>query len=69
MKFFIFFKIRESSKKSDLIDRLISMIGFRNILVHEYEDVNIDIVFNILQNCLKDIEDYLLTIVDYFKLD
>lgn len=56
-------------KKSDLIDRLISMIGFRNILVHEYEDVNIDIVFNILQNCLKDIEDYLLTIVDYFKLD
>ncbi len=56
-------------KKSDLIDRLISMIGFRNILVHEYEDVNIDIVFIILQNCLKDIEDYLLIIVDYFKLD
>lgn len=52
---------------SDLTEKLVSMVGFRNILVHGYEDIELDIVFNILHNCLQDIDDYLLSVVDYFK--
>ena len=48
---------------------MISMVSFRNILVHEYETINFDIVCNILHHHLKDINEYLLTLVSYFKLD
>lgn len=44
------------------------MIGFRNILVHEYEEVDIDIVYQILHDRLKDIKEYLMSVVDYFGL-
>lgn len=54
--------------KANLAERLVSMVGFRNILIHEYEDINLDIVHNIIQNRLKDIDEYLLAIVDYFNL-
>ncbi len=50
-------------------EEMISMVGFRNILVHEYENINFDIVYNILHHHLKDINEYLLAIVNYFKLD
>ncbi len=55
--------------KADLRERMVSMIGFRNILVHEYEEVNLDVVYNILHNRLKDINEYLLSVVDFFKLN
>ena len=54
--------------EADLTERLVAMIGFRNILIHEYDDINIDIVYDILQNRLKDIDQYLLSIIDYFNL-
>ena len=54
--------------EAELTERLVSMIGFRNILIHEYDDINIDIVYDILQNRLKDIDQYLLSIIDYFNL-
>jgi len=41
---------------SDLCERWIRMIGFRNTLVHEYIDIDRAIVFEILQNGLEDIE-------------
>ena len=37
-------------------DKWIKMIGFRNTLVHEYIDVDLDIVYDILQKGLEDIE-------------
>jgi len=54
--------------EAELTERLVSMIGFRNILIHEYDDINIDIVYDVLQNRLKDIDQYLLSIIDYFNL-
>ena len=33
------------------------MIGFRNILVHDYLDVDRKIVHNVLQNGLADLEE------------
>lgn len=41
---------------SDLCEKWIRMIGFRNTLVHEYIDIDRAIVFEILQNGLEDIE-------------
>ncbi len=55
--------------KAGLRERMVSMIGFRNILVHEYEEVNLDVVYNILHNRLKDINEYLLSVVDFFELN
>ncbi len=55
--------------KAEMADKIISMVGFRNILVHEYETINFDIVCNILHHHLKDINEYLLAIVNHFKLD
>ena len=40
----------------DLKEVWIRMIGFRNTLVHEYIDIDRKIVYEILQNNLKDIE-------------
>jgi len=54
--------------KRDLVEKIVSMTGFRNILIHEYEEVNLDIVHNILVSHLDDIDEYLLAIVNYFKL-
>ncbi len=55
--------------QAEMVEKMISMVGFRNILVHEYETINFDIVCNILQHHLKDINEYLLAIVNRFKLD
>jgi uncharacterized protein YutE (UPF0331/DUF86 family) len=66
----IFYILRDKGViKVDLTKRMVSMIGFRNVLVHEYEDINLDIVYNILHHHLRDINEYLLAIVNYFKLD
>lgn len=55
--------------QAEMVEKMISMVGFRNILVHEYETINFDIVCNILHHHLKDINEYLLAIVKRFKLD
>ncbi|HHT9134082.1 MAG TPA: type VII toxin-antitoxin system HepT family RNase toxin [Candidatus Avalokitesvara rifleensis] len=52
----------------DSAEKMASMVGFRNILIHEYEDINLDIVYNILHRHLDDIDEYLLTVVNHFKL-
>ncbi len=54
--------------ETEMTEKMVSIVGFRNILIHEYETVNIDIVYNILRNHMEDISAYLLTIVNYFKL-
>jgi uncharacterized protein YutE (UPF0331/DUF86 family) len=55
--------------KAEVSEKMISMVGFRNILVHEYETISFDIVCNILHHHLKDINEYLLAIVTHFNLD
>jgi uncharacterized protein YutE (UPF0331/DUF86 family) len=43
---------------ADLCDRLGRMAGFRNVLVHGYQDVNLDVVRDILANRLDDLLTY-----------
>lgn len=40
----------------ELTDIFIRIIGFRNILVHEYLEINLDIVYKVMENNLKDLE-------------
>ena len=47
---------KESFFGDDLRETWIRMIGFRNILVHDYLDIDREIVHDVLQNSLKDIE-------------
>lgn len=45
-----------------------SMVGFRNIIAHEYLDINKRLVFDIMKNQLEDIHSFIRTICDlYFK--
>lgn len=41
----------------DLREKWIRMVGFRNILVHDYLDVDRKIVYNVLQKHLTDLEE------------
>lgn len=50
-----------------LTEKLIKMAGFRNIIAHDYEDLDFGIIYDVLQNHLQDIEDFLVVIKD--KLD
>jgi len=41
---------------SDMENELLQMIGFRNTLVHDYVEIDRRIVYDVLQNHLKDFE-------------
>ena len=43
----------------ELADKMVKMTGFRNIIAHDYEKINYDIVYDVLQNRLKDIEEFI----------
>ena len=47
---------------NDLAEKMVKMTGFRNIIVHDYEKINYDILYEVLQKGLKDIEKLLLAI-------
>lgn len=43
----------------ELVQEMAKLVGFRNIMAHDYDRVNYDIVYDILQFRLKDIEAFL----------
>jgi len=55
------FQILQEEKiiSRDLAVKLSKMVGFRNIIAHDYEEIDSDIVFDILKNKLPDIEEFL----------
>ena len=46
----------------DLTQRLIPMAGLRNILVHDYLDVDRGRIYTLLQDCLEDFEQFAIQI-------
>lgn len=50
---------------SNLKINLCNMAGFRNILVHDYVKLDREIVYDIIKNNLKDIEDFRDIAVEY----
>lgn len=55
--------------KNDIIkqnkDRYIQMAKFRNVIVHDYTDIDEDIVLNILKNGLNDLKEIFKWYKDY----
>lgn len=51
----------------DFSNKIKGMAGFRNVLVHEYADVDVDVVTKVLNNSLDDFEQFAKYINDYLK--
>lgn len=53
--------------KEELVERLIGMVRFRNIVVHDYEKIDPEIVVGILQRHLSDFSHFNDTMVNLIK--
>jgi uncharacterized protein YutE (UPF0331/DUF86 family) len=55
------FLILEEEKIIDkkLAEQLVKMVGFRNILAHDYTEIDYEIVYEVLHKRLRDIEEFL----------
>ncbi len=51
-----------------MMKKMQSMVGFRNIAVHDYTSLDIEILKSILKNNLKDIEDFYTAILKKFNI-
>jgi len=51
----------------ELADRLMKMTGFRNMAVHEYQQLNIDIVISIINKDADDLVRFTGMMLDIFK--
>lgn len=51
-----------------LAEKLAGMAGFRNVIAHDYEKINYDIVYEVLHKGLGDIEKFLAAIKKSFRL-
>jgi uncharacterized protein YutE (UPF0331/DUF86 family) len=49
----------------EIKENWIKMIGFRNVLVHDYLDIDLSLVYDILTNRLKDFEKIKLTFAQF----
>ena len=57
----------ESIIPLELNERLIRMVGFRNILTHDYESIDYDIVYKVLKKDVEDIKWFIETIKKYLS--
>ena len=46
----------------DLTEKMVKMTGLRNIIAHDYEKINFEIIVDVLQNRLEDIKKFLTAI-------
>ena len=51
----------------DLSKKMQSMVGFRNIAIHDYQAINVEILKTILVKHLKDLEDFYAVILVHFN--
>jgi uncharacterized protein YutE (UPF0331/DUF86 family) len=54
---------------ADLAEKFENMVGFRNIAVHEYQEIDIAVLKTILIRNLRDFEDFYAAVVVFFRLD
>jgi uncharacterized protein YutE (UPF0331/DUF86 family) len=46
----------------DITEKMVKAVGFRNLIVHEYEQIELRQVFEITQEDIKDLNEYLKSI-------
>jgi uncharacterized protein YutE (UPF0331/DUF86 family) len=42
----------------EMAKKMVAMVGFRNVMAHDYEKVNYDIVYDVLHNRLTDVAEF-----------
>ena len=52
----------------DLKEKLVKMAKFRNIISHDYEDLDFTIIYDVLQKHLQDIEEFLSVVEDKLNI-
>lgn len=52
----------------ELGEKLVKMVGFRNIVAHAYEKIDFDIIYDVLQNRLEDIEEFIKQVREKLKI-
>jgi uncharacterized protein YutE (UPF0331/DUF86 family) len=52
----------------DLSKRMQAMVGFRNIAIHDYQAINVEILKTILIQNLKDVEEFYTVILVHFNI-
>jgi uncharacterized protein YutE (UPF0331/DUF86 family) len=64
------FELLESAKviSKTLSQKMQSMVGFRNIAIHDYQNLNVEILKAILSKHLKDLEQFYTAILTHFKI-
>lgn len=51
--------------KDDLRDKLVGMVGFRNVMAHDYDNVDYEIVYNVIHKGVKDLEAFIKIIENF----
>lgn len=51
----------------ELTEKMVKMTGFRNIIAHDYEEIDYSIVYDILNTGTNDIKDFLKAIESVFE--
>ncbi len=51
---------------SEQMNIMVKIVGFRNILTHDYEEIDYKIVYDIIQNGIKDIASFIKKISEVF---
>jgi uncharacterized protein YutE (UPF0331/DUF86 family) len=64
--------MRERAREAGIIprsfvDTVASMIGFRNLLVHDYASINLDLVYSFLQTRLRDFKSFMVFIASWLE--
>ena len=64
------FKLLEDAAiiSQELARKMESMVGFRNIAMHDYKAIDKGILKSILVNNLRDLEDFYTTVLLHFKM-
>jgi uncharacterized protein YutE (UPF0331/DUF86 family) len=58
--------VEKSVISRELATRLIAMVGFRNRVIHEYERLNLEIVYRVWTERLTDIEKFVSNVLKRF---
>jgi uncharacterized protein YutE (UPF0331/DUF86 family) len=53
---------------NDLTQKMVKAVGFRNLIVHEYGKIELEQVFEIAQDDINDLNEYLKAIIKRFGL-
>lgn len=50
----------------NLLKKMQSMVGFRNITIHDYQSIDVDILKSILTKNLKDLEEFYTVVIEAY---